>query len=117
MTKALQAAAKAKDAKKWKGYVYATVALAQRGDKAAIKAVAEELESPTENIRKAIIDTIGGRYDVPHSNYMNRGLGVVADASLLAAVYNYYENEPKQEAKTKALKAAAHIRATIDARK
>jgi hypothetical protein len=117
VTKALQAAAKAKDAKKWQGWVYSTLALAQRGDKAAIKAVAAELENPTEKIRKAIIDTIGGRFDVPHSNYMNRGLGVVADASLLAAVYNDYENEPKKADKTKALKAAAHIRASIDARK
>ncbi len=116
LTTALQAAAKAKDAKAWKGYLYATVALAQRGDAGAVKALIGELESPTENIRTAVIDTIGGRYDVPHSNFMNRGLGVVADASLLPAVFNYYANEPKQAAKTKALKAAANIRATADAR-
>jgi HEAT repeat protein len=117
VSKALWAAAKNKDAKKWQGWVYATIALAQRGDAKAVKVLAAELENPTEKIRRAVMDTIGGRYHVPHSNFMNRGLGVVADAALLPAIYNYYDNEPKKADKTKAIHAAAHIRAMIDARK
>ena len=113
--KAVQAAAKLKDpkGKKWEAEVYGTIALAQMGDAKAVKALVGLLDSPKEDIRKTIIDTIGGRFDAPHSNYMNRGTGVVADAALLPAVFAYYGNEPKKQAKTKAIQAAAVIRAFV----
>jgi HEAT repeat protein len=113
--KAMVAATKLKDprGKIWEHQVYGAVALAQMGDKKAVKQLVEFLDSPKEKIRKAVIDTIGGRWHVPHSNYMNRGTGVVADASLLPAVYNYYNNEPKKADKTKAVQAAAVIKAHV----
>lgn len=113
--KALKAAAKLKDpkGKKWEAKVYATIALAQMGDAKAVKSLIEMLDSPKEKIRKTVIDTIGGRYNAPHSNYMNRGTGFVADASLMPAVFAYYGNEPKKGDKSKALQAAAVIRAFV----
>lgn len=113
--KALQAAAKLKDpkGKKWEAEVYSTIALAQMGDAKATSKLVELLDSPKEKIRKTVINTIGGRFHVPHDRYMNRGTGVVADAALLPAVFAYYGNEPKEADKTKAIHAAAVIRAFV----
>jgi HEAT repeat protein len=114
LTKALQAAAKTKDAKNWKAEVYGNLALAQRGDKAASAALVKLLNSPEEKVRKAVLDAIGARFDVPRSNFMNRGTGVVADPALLPAVFAYYKSEPKKADKTAALKAAVTIRTFVE---
>lgn len=113
--KALAAAAKLEDpkGKKWEGEVYGNIALAQLGDAKAVKKLAELLDSPKEKIRKTVLKTIGGRWHVPHDRWMNRGTGVVADASLLPAVFKYYENEPKESDKVHAVHAASIIKAFV----
>ena len=112
--KALAAAAKLGDDKDWQAKVYATAALGQRGDAKAAAALAEMLESPAEKVRLTVLDTIGGRDEVVGSNWMNRGIGVVASKELLPAVVKFYSAEGKQEYKTKALRAMVSIRAMAE---
>jgi|GEM_PF-1226135 len=110
VNKALKAAMNKKDKKKWQAHVYATIALAQRGDKKAAKAVGKFLDDPQEKVRNSVLDAIGGRDDVPGANWMNRGQGAVADKALIKNVFDYYDNEAKKQRKTKALKAVVAIR-------
>lgn len=114
LNKALWAAAKLKDPKNWEAEVFGHIALAQRGDKTAAAAIVKLLERPEEKVRKATLDAIGARFDVPRANFMNRGTGVVADPALIPAIIKYYKSEPKQADKTAALKAIVTIRTFVE---
>ena len=64
-TAVLQKQAKISDPKLWKMWVHANLALAMRGDKAAIGKVAKLIGDPKEDIRKEVIQAIGASYDMP----------------------------------------------------
>jgi hypothetical protein len=107
MNKALQTAAASKDEKAWKGFVYATVALAQRGDAKAIAAVGELINHTKEDIRNAAISAVGGREADVGEYWYFAGKGYIADASIVAALEKYYGVEGKKENKSRAIRALA----------
>ncbi len=109
LTQALRAAAKSRDEKAWKTGVYATLALAQRGDKAAIAESAKLLAHNKEDVRTAALNAIGGLYDAPTATFATRGRGVVADASLVPALLGFIDNEQKKPLRAKAVHAIAAI--------
>jgi len=111
VTPKLQKLTKESDPKKWRVALYANVALAQRGDANAAKKLAAELENPKEEIRKSALDAVGGLDAAPGSNFMNRGLGVVADPIIADAALKFYDAESKKDVKAKALQTAAAVRA------
>jgi HEAT repeat protein len=92
----------------------ATSALAQRGDKAAIGALVKLLSSPKKEAREIALHSFGARYDLPEAflDYVGRK-GVVADASVPAALFSFVEGEPKEEIRTQALLAIGAVRSFL----
>ena len=113
MNKALQAAAAKKDEKAWKGFLYPTVALAQRGDKKAIAAVAELINHNKEDIRNAAISAVGGREADEGEYWYFAGNGYVADKSIAEALEKYWAAEGKKENKSRAIRALATTQAML----
>lgn len=99
------------DGKDWQTATYATIALAQMGDKKATKKVVELLGDNQEKVRMATLDAIGGRFEVVGSNWQNRGTGVVADKSLIPALVEMYGMESKEAVKGKIVRAIVYIKA------
>lgn len=110
LTAALKASAASKDTKEWKVRVYGLLALAQRGDKAAIAEVAKLLADPAEQVRTAALQGVGGLYSSPGATFSNRGRGVVSDASMVPALLKYIDNEPKKDLRASALHAVSSVR-------
>jgi HEAT repeat protein len=109
--KAITAAAANPDAKDWKGYVYATIALAQRGGDAT--ALAKLLGNPKEDIRNAVVDAIGGRAMHPGEYWPNTGFGFVADAGVATALEQYVAAETNKEARVRAVNALGMTRSML----
>lgn len=107
---ALKAATKSKEDKEWKVRVYATLALAQRGDKAAASEAAKLLSDNKEEVRLAVLNAAGGLYGSPGATFGSRGRGMIADASLVPALLTFIENEPKLPNRVKALHAIAAVK-------
>jgi len=101
----LQKQAKISDAKMWKANVYATLALAARGDKAAIDKAAKLIGDPKKDIREAVVIAIQKGYDAPGN--MSPG---VAQSALLKPLLDFIDNEPNEGMLTRALHAAAAVR-------
>jgi hypothetical protein len=93
---------------KWRPRTYAAIALAQRGDPAGIDLVAAELNGSDEAPRNAILNAIGGG-----ANWLfhERGLGVVADPKVAAAVIKYLDSEGNQDRRVEAVHALVEIHA------
>ena len=104
-TAVLQKQAKISDPKLWKMWVHANLALAMRGDKAAIGKVAKLIGDPKEDIRKEVIQAIGASYDMPGATA--RG---VADAAFLAPLLAAIDATPDKQLRQRALHAAAVVR-------
>jgi HEAT repeat protein len=107
---ALTAMAQVRDPKRWKMGRYATIALAQHGDAAAIAEVGKMLSDPDEHVRNAALAAMGGAYTSPTLSFELRGLGVIADPSLLPVLFAYVDAEPRKEKRTEAFHAIAAIR-------
>jgi HEAT repeat protein len=109
---ALRATAKKSD---WaKASTHAASALGQRGDKAAVADLIKALSSPKKEAREVAINAFGARYDLPEAflEYVGRK-GVVADASVPAALFTYIENESNEAARIQALLAAGAVRSFL----
>ncbi len=92
----------------WRARTYAAIALAQRGDPAGIDLVAAELNGPDEAVRKTLLNAVGGG-----ANWLfwERGLGVVADPRVEAAVIKYLDSEGNRDLRVEAVHALVEIHA------
>lgn len=108
-------AAVKEDPKEWKGYVFATIALAQRGDAKAAAALAKLLGSPKEAIRAAVVEASGGRDLHPGEYWSRTGLGYVASPVIATALEEYLAVESGREARVRATKALGMTRGMLAA--
>jgi hypothetical protein len=109
---ALRATAKKSE---WvKASAMASSALGQRGDKGAVADLIKLLGSSKKEAREIAVNAFGARYDVPEAflEYVGRK-GVVADASVPAALFTYIENESNEGARIQALLAAGAVRSFL----
>jgi hypothetical protein len=109
---ALKATAKKSD---WvKASAFASSALGQRGDKSAVADLIKLLSSSKKEAREIAVNAFGARYDIPDAflEYVGRK-GVVADASVPAALFTYIENESNEGARIQALIAAGAVRSFL----
>jgi hypothetical protein len=109
---ALKATAKRSE---WvKASAFASSALGQRGDKSAIADLIKLLSGSKKEAREIAVNALGARYDVPEAflEYVGRK-GVVADASVPAALLTYIENESDEAARIRALVAAGAVRSFL----
>lgn len=113
MNKALQAAAAKQDEKQWKGFLYPTVALAQRGDTKAIASLAELINHPKEDIRNAAVAAVGGREADEGEYWYFAGNGFVADKRIAEALEKYWTAESKKENKSRAIRALGTTQAML----
>ena len=111
--KTLQAQAAKKDDKKWKGYVYATIALAHMGDAKAIAAVAEFINGSKEDIRDAAISATGSRDIGFGENWHYAGKAYIADKAIAAALAKYIPLESDKQRKVKATNALGMTNAML----
>lgn len=113
---ALAAAMKASGGE-WYGPVYTVLALAQRSEAAGVDRLLEMLDSPSSEVRLAVLDGVGG-VDNPHGpGFHKRGLGVVADERLIPKLLQFRGMESGKGAKQRAVIAAVAIRAAVAANK
>jgi HEAT repeat protein len=97
----------------WRGRVFATIALAERGHKPSIEALAQYLEDPSKDVRRAVLNAIGGRDDAPSTYFWERGLGAIGDAALQRAAVKFLSVESDRTTRLTALRAAANIKAML----
>jgi hypothetical protein len=97
-----------------KASAFASSALGQRGDKAAVGDLVKLLGSSKKEAREIAVNAFGARYDVPEAflEYVGRK-GVVADASVPPALFTYIENESNEGARIQALLAAGAVRSFL----
>lgn len=100
---------KGQDFRPW---LYAQIALAQRGDPAAAKVLAGELNGPNQEIRDRVLDAIGGSLN-PANAFELRGLGVVASPELLPALSEYIGMESDTRRQQTAMIAWLSIREAV----
>ncbi len=111
--RALTAAADNKDDKKWKAYVYATIALAQLGDAKGTAKLVEIFNSPKEDIRNAVINAVGGREMHTGEYFMLTGYGYVANKEVATALEKYLATEGKKENIVRAVTALGMTRSAL----
>jgi len=106
--------ATAKNSEWVKASAFALSALGQRGDKAAVGDLIKLLSSSKKEAREIAVNAFGARYDIPDAflEYVGRK-GVVADASVPAALFTYIENESNEGARIQALLAAGAVRSFL----
>jgi hypothetical protein len=97
-----------------KASALASSALGQRGDKAAVGDLIKLLSSSKKEAREIAVNAFGARYDVPEAflEYVGRK-GVVADASVPAALFTYIDNESNEGARIQALLAVGAVRSFL----
>ena len=98
-----------------KASAFASSALGQRGDKAAVGDLVKLLTSSKKEAREIAINAFGARYDIPDAfaEYVGRKGIVAVDASVPPALFTYIENESNEGARIQALLAAGATRSFL----